>query len=72
MAPKLNATKRALLERLWASGVDTAEIARQMGWSDRSPASTYIAVYRERGWNLPPRDPERAKAIKRGRWPDKA
>lgn len=72
MAPELSKMKRALLERLWAQGTDTAEIARQMGWSSSSPPSTYIAVYRARGFNLPVRDEVRSKSIKAGRWPDKA
>jgi hypothetical protein len=66
-------TRRALCEKLWADGVTTDEIIRQMGWNrnGKHPPASYIARYRQLGWNLPPREPERAASIKRGRWPEK-
>jgi len=63
-------SRRALLERLWAEGRSTEEIAREMGWSPNAPAATLIAVRRARGYNLPPRqDPEITRAQKAARWP---
>ena len=56
--------RRELVERLWAEGVDTAEIARQAGWSTNSPPSTYIAHYRAQGWRLPVRDVKRSESIR--------
>ena len=62
-------SKRATLERMWAEGAPTSEIAEAMGWKRNSPPANYISVYRQRGYNLPPREDEalvRAKA--EARW----
>jgi transposase len=65
-------TVRELVERLWAEGVETREIARRAGWSTNCPPTTYIAVYRKKGWNLPHRYGEdRVRAFRRARWPAK-
>jgi uncharacterized protein YeaO (DUF488 family) len=65
--------RRALVERLWAEGVDTREIARRAGWKTSCPPSTYIAVYRAKGWDLPHRhSEERVRAYTKGRWGDRA
>lgn len=63
-------SKRALLERLWAEGRSTDEIARAMGWSSEQARTHYIPIYRARGYDLPHRqDSETTRAQKEGRWP---
>lgn len=65
--------QRRLVERLWAEGLPTKEIARRAGWSPASPPSSYISAYRAKGWDLPHRhSPERVAAYKEARWPDAA
>jgi uncharacterized protein YeaO (DUF488 family) len=64
-----DATRRALVERLWSEGVSAKDIARQAGWSTKGSPSNYISVYRGKGWDLPHRhSPERVKAYTEGRW----
>jgi hypothetical protein len=51
MADERLIARRRLLERLWAEGKSTGEIAAAMGWKPEN-AARYIAVYRAR------RDPD--------------
>lgn len=68
--PRVSRSKRALLERLWAEGLDPEEIKRRMGWKTKARGSTIIAVYRSRGYNLPHRlDAEVVAAAASARWP---
>lgn len=62
-------TRKAMLEQWYAEGMDTEEIARRMGWSEKHPPSTYIAIRRKRGYHLPPRmDEDRRRLIREARW----
>jgi len=49
-----DADRVAMLERMWADGASTRDIAVAMGWKP-DKANRYISVYRHRGYNLPRR-----------------
>lgn len=48
------APKRQLIERLWAEGKTSREIAAIVGWGTSQPG-TAICILRNRGYNLPHR-----------------
>lgn len=67
--PREPSEQKAIVERMWAEGKSGREIAEAVGWSTSNP-STYINVYRKRGYKLPHRH-SRAR-VERGRakrWP---
>ena len=61
---EIAAPKRKLIERLWSEGLPARQIAERAGWSTASPATTYIAAMRSRGYDLPVRNRGSSEANK--------
>jgi len=49
---------RPFVEKWWAEGVKSGEIARRLDLSTINPCETILTKRRQRGWNLPYRKPQ--------------